>query len=47
MRLDAEDGPWVISVAETPYDARAYSLYIKSKSFHCASALSINIAGRI
>ncbi|KAJ3506541.1 hypothetical protein NMY22_g17214 [Coprinellus aureogranulatus] len=30
MRIDAEDGLWAISVAETPYDARAYSLYIKT-----------------
>ncbi|RXW17595.1 hypothetical protein EST38_g8259 [Candolleomyces aberdarensis] len=30
MRIDAEDGPWAISVAETPYDARSYSLYIKT-----------------
>ncbi|KAF6748376.1 AGC/AGC-unique protein kinase [Ephemerocybe angulata] len=30
MRLDNEDGLWAISVAETPYDARAYSLYIKT-----------------
>jgi len=30
-RVD-QDGPWSVSVAETPYDAYSYSLYIKSKS---------------
>lgn len=39
MRLDAEDGLWAISVAETPYDARAYSLYIKSEFFAPACLL--------
>jgi len=31
--MDTQDGPWSVSVAETPYDARSYSLYIKSESF--------------
>lgn len=31
VRMDAQDGPWSVSVAETPHDARSYSLYIKSK----------------
>lgn len=31
VRMDAQDGPWSVSVAETPHDSRAYSLYIKSK----------------
>jgi len=31
VRMDAQDGPWSVSVAETPYDARSYSLYIKSE----------------
>jgi serum/glucocorticoid-regulated kinase 2 len=31
VRMDAEDGPWSVSVAETPYNARSYSLYIKSE----------------
>jgi serum/glucocorticoid-regulated kinase 2 len=36
MRMDAQEGPWSISVAETPHDAQSYSLYIKSESitFH-------------
>jgi serine/threonine protein kinase len=28
--MDNRDGPWSVSVAETPYDARSYSLYIKT-----------------
>ena len=38
--MDNQDGPWSVSVAETPYDARSYSLYIKSKShvpFHSSA----------
>jgi serum/glucocorticoid-regulated kinase 2 len=36
VRMDAQEGPWSISVAETPHDAQSYSLYIKSESitFH-------------
>lgn len=30
VRLEAQDGPWSISVAETPYDKKNYSIYIKS-----------------
>lgn len=30
VRMDAQDGPWSVSVAETPHDVRSYSLYIKS-----------------
>ena len=32
LRMDNEDGPWSVSVAESPYDPRSYSLYIKSES---------------
>jgi serum/glucocorticoid-regulated kinase 2 len=32
LRMDAQDGPWSISVAEHPHNARAYTLYIKSTS---------------
>lgn len=32
VRIDAQEGPWSISVAETPHDARSYSIYIKSES---------------
>lgn len=32
VRMDAQDGPWSVSVAETPHDACSYSLYIKSES---------------
>lgn len=38
VRMDAQDGPWSISVAETPLDARSYSLYIKSKFLPLISA---------
>lgn len=31
VRMDAQGGPWSVSVAETPHDARSYSLYIKSE----------------
>ncbi|TFK42128.1 hypothetical protein BDQ12DRAFT_677671 [Crucibulum laeve] len=30
VRMDNNDGPWSVSVAETPNDARSYSLYIKT-----------------
>jgi len=30
IRMD-QDGPWSVSVAETPYDAHSFSLYIKSE----------------
>lgn len=29
-RIEAQDGPWSVSVAESPYDKNSYSLYIKS-----------------
>ena len=32
VRIDAQEGPWSVSVAETPHDASSYSLYIKSES---------------
>jgi serum/glucocorticoid-regulated kinase 2 len=32
VRVDAQEGPWSVSVAETPHDASSYSLYIKSQS---------------
>lgn len=31
VRMDAQAGRWSVSVAETPHDARSYSLYIKSE----------------
>ncbi|CAA7264912.1 unnamed protein product [Cyclocybe aegerita] len=30
VRMDTQDGPWSVSVAETPDDARSYSLYVKT-----------------
>jgi serum/glucocorticoid-regulated kinase 2 len=38
VRMDAQDGPWSVSVAETPYDPHSYSLYIKSMSHLCDTA---------
>lgn len=32
-RIKAQDGPWSVSVAESPYDKYSYSLYVKSTSF--------------
>ncbi|PPR05115.1 hypothetical protein CVT24_010090 [Panaeolus cyanescens] len=33
VRMDNQDGPWSVSVAETPDDSRSYSLYVKSEFF--------------
>ncbi|EMD32664.1 hypothetical protein CERSUDRAFT_118690 [Gelatoporia subvermispora B] len=30
FRVDGQDGPWAVSVAETPHDSTSYSLYIKT-----------------
>ncbi|KAH7886314.1 hypothetical protein F5I97DRAFT_1928170 [Phlebopus sp. FC_14] len=30
VRIDAQEGPWSVSVAETPHDACSYSIYIKT-----------------
>lgn len=35
VRIDAQEGPWSVSVAETPHDAHSYSIYIKSESSSC------------
>ena len=32
-RAETQEGPWAISVAETPHDATSYSLYVKSEFF--------------
>lgn len=31
IRIDAQSGPWTVSVMEAPRDAQAYSLYVKSE----------------
>lgn len=31
-RLEPQDGPWSVSVAESPYDHKQFSVYIKSES---------------
>ncbi|THH18633.1 hypothetical protein EW146_g2400 [Bondarzewia mesenterica] len=30
LRMDAQDGPWTVSVAENPHDPASYSLYVKT-----------------
>ncbi|OCH89725.1 hypothetical protein OBBRIDRAFT_813044 [Obba rivulosa] len=30
FRVDGQDGPWTVSVAETPHDSTSYSLYIRT-----------------
>ncbi|KAG1886241.1 hypothetical protein F4604DRAFT_1878073 [Suillus subluteus] len=32
VRIDAQEGPWSVSVAETPHDAHSYSIYIKTST---------------
>lgn len=31
LRVDAQDGPWTVSVAENPHHASSYTLYVKSE----------------
>ena len=31
LRVDAQDGPWTVSVAENPHRPSSYTLYVKSK----------------
>lgn len=37
VRIQTEEGPWSISVAESPYDRKCYSIYIKSASVSSCS----------
>lgn len=39
IRVDGQDGPWTVSVAETPHDVSSYSLYIRSQCFCVPSCL--------
>ncbi|KAG2141004.1 hypothetical protein DEU56DRAFT_734730 [Suillus clintonianus] len=32
VRIDAQEGPWSVSVAETPNDAHSFSIYIKTST---------------
>ncbi|THH09333.1 hypothetical protein EW145_g2097 [Phellinidium pouzarii] len=32
-RIEAQDGPWSVSVAESPYDRNSYSIYIKTQKW--------------
>jgi hypothetical protein len=36
LRVDAQDGPWTVSVAESPHHPSSYTLYVKSE---CSSSL--------
>jgi serum/glucocorticoid-regulated kinase 2 len=45
VRMDAQDGPWSVSVAETPHDASSYSLYIKSELAFLITFLSSTSLG--
>ncbi|KAG0694052.1 hypothetical protein DFH29DRAFT_1006691 [Suillus ampliporus] len=45
VRIDAQEGPWSVSVAETPHDAHSYSIYIKSES-HSSLPLFLHHVGR-
>lgn len=40
VRMDHQDGPWSVSVAESPHHNHSYSLYIKSESSLCPLAIS-------
>jgi hypothetical protein len=31
LRVDAQDGPWTVSVAENPHRPSSYTLYVKSE----------------
>ena len=31
LRVDAQDGPWTVSVAENPHQPSSYTLYVKSE----------------
>ena len=31
LRVDAQDGPWTVSVAENPHHPSSYTLYVKSE----------------
>ena len=31
LRVDAQDGPWTVSVAENPHHQSSYTLYVKSE----------------
>jgi serum/glucocorticoid-regulated kinase 2 len=36
LRVDAQDGPWTVSVAENPHHPSSYTLYVKSESVRLA-----------
>ena len=36
LRVDAQDDPWTVSVAEIPHHPSSYTLYVKSKSLRSA-----------
>ncbi|KAF8527446.1 hypothetical protein BU17DRAFT_39852 [Hysterangium stoloniferum] len=34
LRMDAQDGPWSVSVAENPHDSKTYTIYIQTPTHH-------------
>lgn len=47
VRLDLQEGPWSVSVAETPHDAHSYSIYIKSEFPSCLPLFLHFSVGRV
>lgn len=43
IRIGAEDGPWNVSVAETPDDRSSYSIYVKSWYRFTTSPLTLGL----
>lgn len=43
LRVEGQDGPWSVSVAETPNDAQSYTLYIKSRLIAITWSLRTNL----
>lgn len=41
VRAEKQDGPWAVSVAETPHEPNSYSIYIKSE---CLSVMGLSRA---
>ena len=44
VRAENQDGPWTVSVAETPHEPNSYSIYIKSE---CLSVMPLSRAHKL
>ena len=44
VRAENQDGPWTVSVAETPHEPNSYSIYIKSE---CLSVIPLSRAHKL